>query len=220
MQKKGFGKPQATPAVAAKPRNKPLKRPQQARAQFTVEVIYQALVRIWQRSGWQGVTTRAVALEAGFAVGTLYEYFPSKQAMLSGYVRYNIERLLARIEREVVEPSLTWQQRVCELLRLSGGVEPGMHSLFSVEVAKLESEIAEPKHYRRAYEEMLATWQRVFAACDDLPKPLSAERVEALFLLVWGGRRYAALGQLDETALGVWLSHTQSLLLSAIAAAD
>ncbi|WP_230626125.1 TetR/AcrR family transcriptional regulator [Cupriavidus necator] len=95
----GFGKgaPAASEAkTPAAPRSKPLKRPSQQRAHFTVNAIYDAFVRIWRRHGWDGVTTRAVALEAGFSVGTLYEYFPSKEALVSGYVRHTVETLLDR----------------------------------------------------------------------------------------------------------------------------
>lgn len=78
--KSGFGNTKGI-APTLNPRAKPLKRPSQARAIFTVEAIYEAFVRIWQRDGWSGLTTRAVALEAGVAIGTLYDYFPSKEAI-------------------------------------------------------------------------------------------------------------------------------------------
>src|SRR5687768_6269239 len=90
------------------PRPKPLKRPAQARAKFTVQAVYDAFVRIWQRDGWARLTTRGVALETGISVGTLYEYFPNKQALLSGYVRHSIERLVAALERR----PMTMQQAV------------------------------------------------------------------------------------------------------------
>ena len=76
---------------------KPLKRPTQARAKATVQAIFDAFVRIWQRDGWARLTTRAVALEAGIAVGTLYDYFPSKTALQSGYVRHCIEHLIRAV---------------------------------------------------------------------------------------------------------------------------
>src|SRR3954469_20972456 len=72
-------------------RFKPLKRPLRARSKFTVQVIYDAFMKVWRTGGWAAVTTRAVALEAGISVGALYEYFPSKEALLSGYVRHYIE---------------------------------------------------------------------------------------------------------------------------------
>ncbi len=216
MDRKGFGNRAATITPGQKPRTKPLKRPQQARAQFTVEAIYQAFVRIWQRDGWEAVTTRAVALESGFAVGTLYEYFPSKQALLSGYVRHSIEQLLRSIDEQVIAPQLDWRSRVSLLLRLSCSPAEPISQLFTFEVAQLEAQIAEPRHHQRAYEELLGKWQEVFAACNDLPHPASPASVEALFLMVWGGRRYATLGQLDEARLRLWHEQTERLLLGAL----
>lgn len=216
MDRKGFGNRGAAIAPGQKPRTKPLKRPQQARAQFTVEAIYQAFVRIWQRDGWAAVTTRAVALESGFAVGTLYEYFPSKQALLSGYVRHSIEQLLRSIDAQVIAPQLDWRSRVSLLLRLSCSPDEPISQLFTFEVAQLEAQVAEPRHHQRAYKELLGKWQEVFANCRDLPHPASAATVEALFLMVWGGRRYAALGQLDEARLSRWLGETERLVLGAL----
>lgn len=95
--KSGFGNSKGI-APTLSPRAKPLKRPSQARAVFTVEAIYEAFVRIWRRDGWSGLTTRAVALEAGVAIGTLYDYFPSKEALLSGYVRHCLEHLLQQVD--------------------------------------------------------------------------------------------------------------------------
>ena len=83
----GFGNAPTEHTAPAGPA-KPLKRPSQRRAKFTVQAIYEAFVRIWQRDGAQAATTRAVALEAGCSVGTLYEYFPNKEALLSGYVQH------------------------------------------------------------------------------------------------------------------------------------
>jgi len=87
------------------PRTRPLKRPRQARARFTVQAIYDAYVRIWQRDGWEQLTTRKVALETGIAIGTLYDYFPSKEALHSGYVRHCIEQMIHRIDEQVIAPT-------------------------------------------------------------------------------------------------------------------
>src|SRR5688572_6834666 len=104
---------------------KPLKRPTQARAKFTVQAIFDAFVRIWQRDGWARLTTRAVALEAGIAVGTLYDYFPSKAALQSGYVRHCIETLIHAVDAEAVQPvGLPWRERTHRLVALACGVHP------------------------------------------------------------------------------------------------
>src|SRR5688500_12766401 len=145
------------------PRPKPLKRPAQARAKFTVQAIYDAFVRIWQRDGWERLTTRAVALETGISVGTLYDYFPNKLALLSGYVRHCIEVLVEAVDREAVLPAgLSWQQRVHQLVRLTCGVDASELPWFHPQMLALEAQIAQPKHHRRVQEELEGAWQRVF----------------------------------------------------------
>ena len=114
--KSGFGNTKGGEPTL-NPRAKPLKRPSQARAIFTVEAIYQAFVRIWQRDGWSGLTTREVALEAGVAIGTLYDYFPSKEALLSGYIRHQLDALLRHMDEGVVQANdLDWPTRIKRLI--------------------------------------------------------------------------------------------------------
>jgi AcrR family transcriptional regulator len=202
----------------AAPLAKPLKRPSQARAQFTVQAIYDAFVRIWQRDGWAKLTTRAVALETGISVGTLYDYFPNKQALLSGYVRHCIDALLARVQAEVVQAStLPWRERVCRLVQLSCGIEaPGLPH-FDHDMLMLESQIAEPKHHRRVYEELVAAWQAALAACTDLPQQPDAARVRSLVLAAWGGRRYLLLLQPGDITSADWVAQMESICLAALA---
>lgn len=202
------------------PGNKPLKRPRQARAKATVQAVFDAFVRIWQRDGWQRLTTRAVALEAGIAIGTLYDYFPSKKALLSGYVRHGIEALVREVDAQAVQPeSLDWRERVHRLVTLAcDSRSPGL-PWFHRDMMVLEAEIAEPKHQRRAHEELEAMWQRVFAACTDLPAPMSPATVQALHLAAWGGRRYGVLVQLDDALRQQWVIEMERLCVMAVEAA-
>ncbi|MET0348335.1 MAG: TetR/AcrR family transcriptional regulator [Rhizobacter sp.] len=200
---------------------KPLKRPTQARAKVTVQAVFDAFVRIWQRDGWQRLTTRAVALETGIAVGTLYDYFPSKTALLSGYVRHCIETLLSEIDRQAVSPpGLAWTERLDTLVRLCCGVDAPELPWFHRDMLALETEMAEPKHQARANEELAAAWSRVFAACTDLPHPPPDHVVRSLHLAVWGGRRYAMLVQLDADAMARWSADMAALCRGAARAAD
>lgn len=200
--------------------NRPHKRPSQARSRFTVQAIYGAFVRIWRRDGWERLTTRAVALETGISVGTLYDYFPNKLALLSGYVRHGMEVLLEAIDREAVQPEgLAWTQRVHQMVRLLCGVDAPELAWFDPHMLALEAQIAQARHHRRVHEELLAAWARVFAACDDLPQRPPAPTLEALHLAVWGGRRYALLLELDEDAMRRWAAETERLCCAAVAAA-
>lgn len=196
---------------------RPLKRPSQARAKATVQAIFDTFVRIWQRDGWERITTRAIAVECGIAVGTLYEYFPSKMALHSGYIRHCIEMTIQRVDEAAVEPAgLTWEQRLHATLQLLCGVERTGMPWFHPKLLELEPSLAEHRHQLRAHEEFKGLWHRVFAACTDLPGPVSPQTVEALHLAVWGGRRYALLLQLDTQATRLWANEMERICKAAI----
>jgi AcrR family transcriptional regulator len=194
-------------------RVKPLKRPVQERAKFTVVAIYGAFVRIWQREGWSGVNTRAVALEAGVSTGTLYEYFPNREALLSGYVRHCIEATLAALDVQVVASSRPWRERMRSLVLLTCGADASL-PYFDAAMFKLEQGFAEPKHHRRAYEELAGRWRDALAACTDLPRPVSEADAEALFVALWGGRRYLLM--LDSADISDWAERMTRLTCAAL----
>ncbi|HSW04021.1 TetR/AcrR family transcriptional regulator [Aquabacterium sp.] len=202
---------QAAHAPVSAPRAKPLKRPSQARARFTVQAIYDAFVRIWQAQGWERLTTRAVALETGISVGTLYEYFPSKQALLSGYVRQGMDALLAAIDKQVVQASdAPWQERLHHLLRLTHGIGAPELQYYDARMLALEHQIAEPKHHRRVYDEIVGAWAKALNACADLPQPPSACAVQTLCLSAFGVRRYLLLVHADDdTAAHTWAAELE-----------
>jgi AcrR family transcriptional regulator len=70
------------------------KRPRQQRAQATVEAILDAAARILEAEGIERFNTNRVAERAGVSVGSLYQYFPNKQAR----VRALIERAMRGAE--------------------------------------------------------------------------------------------------------------------------
>jgi len=63
--------------------DKPLYRlPKQARARATCAAIFEATARILEAEGEAALNTNRIAATAGVSVGTLYQYFPNKQAIL------------------------------------------------------------------------------------------------------------------------------------------
>jgi AcrR family transcriptional regulator len=69
----------------------PRKTAVQERSKFTVEAIYEAAVQVFTEYGYAGSTTDLIAGRAGVSVGTLYQYFPNKQAILIGIWNRNME---------------------------------------------------------------------------------------------------------------------------------
>jgi AcrR family transcriptional regulator len=58
------------------------KEPTQERAQKTIAAIFEATAQIVESEGEAALTTNKVAHKAGFSIGTLYQYFPSKEAIV------------------------------------------------------------------------------------------------------------------------------------------
>ena len=65
-----------------RPSLKPRKIPQQSRAEQTVATILEAAARVLETKGMEGMNTNLVAQRAGVGVGSLYQYFPNKDALI------------------------------------------------------------------------------------------------------------------------------------------
>ncbi|MEV4781100.1 TetR/AcrR family transcriptional regulator [Burkholderia sp. LMU1-1-1.1] len=59
----------------------PRKAPRQRRSAHTVEALLEAAAQVLELRGLEGYNTNAVARRAGASVGTLYQYFPGKDAL-------------------------------------------------------------------------------------------------------------------------------------------
>jgi len=82
---------------------KPRKRPRQARSAATVDAIFEAAIQVLRSDGFTGLTTTRVASRAGVSVGTMYQYFPHKDALLyavlEDYLEYVVNAIEAAVER-------------------------------------------------------------------------------------------------------------------------
>lgn len=80
----------------------PRKEPTQGRAKETVETIVTATAHILDKEGFEKISTNRIAEKAGISVGSLYQYFPTKDAifafMMDRYVQSQtdiIDKILA-----------------------------------------------------------------------------------------------------------------------------
>jgi len=81
-------------AKAQESPTKPRKSPQQDRSKATVEAILEAAAQLLVELRYARMTTAKVAARAGVSVGSLYQYFPSKDALVGALVA----RKFARVE--------------------------------------------------------------------------------------------------------------------------
>jgi AcrR family transcriptional regulator len=76
-------------------RHRPRKQPSQARSVATYRAIVDATARVLVSRGWAALTTNHVAARAGVSVGTLYEWFPAKEALAAALVERHLEEASA-----------------------------------------------------------------------------------------------------------------------------
>jgi AcrR family transcriptional regulator len=63
----------------------------------TVEAILEAAARILDRQGWERFTTNGVAETAGVSIGSLYQYFPNKLALVEAILQRHFDAVLSAL---------------------------------------------------------------------------------------------------------------------------
>jgi AcrR family transcriptional regulator len=76
----------------------PRKTPVQARSTASVNAILDATIQVLLRVGKERLTTTRVALRAGVSVGTLYQYFPNKSALLQAVLKRHLDQVTNAVE--------------------------------------------------------------------------------------------------------------------------
>src|SRR4051812_2362706 len=126
--------PRAIPTI-------PRKSASQKRSKATVETLLDATARVLARHGYDRASTNRIAETAGVSVGSLYQYFPNKEALVAALVaRHNRE--LLELVREAVKKvaSLDLATAMRELVRAAVDahlVDPALHRIFAEQVPRM-----------------------------------------------------------------------------------
>lgn len=76
----------------------PRKTPVQARSAVTVGAISEATIQVLLSHGPERLTTTRIAERAGVSIGTLYQYYPNKQALLFAVLEHHLNSVAGRVE--------------------------------------------------------------------------------------------------------------------------
>ncbi len=93
------------------------KKPKQDRSKRTILTIFEATAQILRNDGEKALTTNRVAERAGFSIGTLYQYFPSMDAILLAMIARERERVL-REQEAIIATGEASNADPAELVRL------------------------------------------------------------------------------------------------------
>jgi len=94
----------------------PRKRPRQARSIVLVDAILEASTRILEQHGLDALNTNAVAEKAGVSIGSLYQYFPNRDAILVALLAQFESRMRERMEATLIDAPADLESRLQALV--------------------------------------------------------------------------------------------------------
>lgn len=89
--------------MAKRTRIVPRKIPRQSRSAATVTALLDATARVLAEVGYESSSVNHVARVAGVSVGSLYQYFPSKEALVMATLKRHNERMIAVFQDNIAE---------------------------------------------------------------------------------------------------------------------
>jgi AcrR family transcriptional regulator len=175
-------------------------QPRQSRSRVTVDTILEATIRVLEQEGADAATTSRVAEVAGVSVGTLYQYFANRDAILHALQDRELERasqmltlLLGKAERGSDHDVA---RAVVEALLQSYRAAPALHRVLAVEGLRVT-----PRERVVAFDARAVATIRAFLA-------LSGARVrrrnlDAAAFVIYQAVRAAMLAYLLEEPAGI-----------------
>lgn len=126
--------------MARKPPTNPRKNASQARSRATVDALVEATARILVREGFEKTSTNRIAEIAGVSVGSLYQYFPSKEALVAAVIDRHNEEIMGLVRAALSEVAdLPIEQAVRKLVTVAieaHRIDPKLHRVLAEQIPR------------------------------------------------------------------------------------
>jgi AcrR family transcriptional regulator len=123
--------------VRTTPRNKAI----QQRAQATIDAILRATAHILVTDGYDRASTNRIAVRAGVSIGSLYQYFPSKEALVAALMESHMEAMAAVARAAVMRfATLPFEEAVEDAVRMmvaAHTVDPKLHKVLIEQIPRI-----------------------------------------------------------------------------------
>jgi AcrR family transcriptional regulator len=128
--------------MAARPVTEPRKEPRQARARATVDAILAATARILVKEGYERASTNRIAEAAGVSVGSLYQYFPSKESLVAALIENHSEKMMRCLEEKadastLARPLPELVREIVSAMLDAHRVDPKLHRVLMEQVPRV-----------------------------------------------------------------------------------
>jgi AcrR family transcriptional regulator len=127
-------------AMARKPLTKPRKNASQERSRATVDTLIEATARILVNEGFDKASTNRIAEKAGVSVGSLYQYFPGKEALVAAVLERHHRELMQVVRHALAEVAvLPMEQAVRKLVSAAidaHRIDPKLHRVLAEQIPR------------------------------------------------------------------------------------
>ena len=126
--------------MARRPLTNPRKDASQGRSRATVDALVEATARILVREGFDKASTNRIAAKAGVSVGSLYQYFPSKEALVAAVMERHNKELMQFVRGKLAAVgSLPLKRAVRELVAAAieaHRIDPKLHRVLAEQIPR------------------------------------------------------------------------------------
>ncbi len=174
--------------MSPRTRTVPRKAPQQRRSRETVDVILAATARVLVKEGFDHASTNRIAEAAGVSIGSLYQYFPSKESLVAALIERHFDEMAAVLSEEMERvadlPLAAALRRMVTLMMQAHAVDPALHRVLNEQVprvgrlSRLHDVVSRMRTLGRAYFERHRDEVRV--ADLDVAAFITVQTIEAL----------------------------------------
>lgn len=131
-----------TTSKTRRPDVSPRKLPRQTRSTATVDAIVAATAQVLASHGYEGATTALIAKRAGTSVGSLYQYFPTKEALVIAVAERHLQDMMGVfatvIPANAAEAPLEGMIRALVKSAVDAhAVDPTLHRILSQEALRV-----------------------------------------------------------------------------------
>jgi AcrR family transcriptional regulator len=124
-----------------KPPTNPRKKARQERSRATVGALVEATARILVREGFDKASTNRIAAMAGVSVGSLYQYFPSKEALVAAVIERHQQEIMQLVRGELAQAA---NQRIAQGVRTlvtmaveAHRIDPKLHRVLAEQIPRV-----------------------------------------------------------------------------------
>ncbi|QHP70040.1 TetR/AcrR family transcriptional regulator [Bradyrhizobium sp. LCT2] len=126
--------------MARKPPTKPRKNASQKRSRATVDALVEATARILVREGFEKASTNRIAEVGGVSVGSLYQYFPGKEALVAAVIDRHNEEIMGIVRSALTEVAdMPIEKAVRKLVSVAieaHRIDPKLHRVLAEQIPR------------------------------------------------------------------------------------